>query len=911
MAFSIAARLRRQIVTGVRDEIDRRLPDGERTKCQAALLYYSDHDDNNRGRPYIKAGRQAAVEYAGISSHWARQEDRILTSSRGAFSHSSISSPWNEPLVASDQPQPVVGKQTISTISRGDLYGVLSLLFLNVIVAWEGIRTWRMIDSTDILTFFLARFTFFGEHLRNFDLPGWIPYTLSGAPYLGDPESGWFYLPAMVSFTIAPGTTGYFALIIFHFLVAGLATYAFARVLGMNVAGAAVAGAAYEFTALGEHTHCCFVFAAVETWIPVALLGIELATRARTWLFRVGWWTVAGFAISQMLGVWLGQGAYYGLLAVGAYAVHRTLIWPPNREASVLDRFVSAAVHGTAILAIGFGLAAGGILPRLAVVSQAYLDGDYSSVNGFSRGWVNLRAPIDYLLTMDNSEGRWYMGGAVFALAVLALMLARFRYATPFFLVYSLVVLSLTQQEVNSRSVLHVLPGFMDLHRHLPERVMIIFYFGPAMLAGATVSALAEPIAGRWSSVWRWSSAVLAMVPFASLLWFYDFFDGRGEPLEPVTLFAVGIVGTLIALAVIIPKAIVLRVVSVVVLLTVFADPTGHRIGDRLPSFQPDAESDEIVTSFTEPDTVGQFLQEQQASSEDPFRFFGYDPAQLFFNGRTNNYLITRWSPLTLALHVNNKAVSLGLEDIQGYNPIQSERYVDFINAINNGEKQGYHQSNILYRGVTSPLINLLNVRYIIVPATIPPGRPDLFHVSQRHRTVYADETVRILENEDAFPRAWIVHRAGRYQANHGLEMIASGEADPREIALLDRNVERPVLELPADSTEESVQLVDYQPDRLTLQATTTAAGLVVLSEVYDPGWKAYVDGEQVPVYAAYTALRAVPVPEGTHTIELRYETPGLNLGLLITGATVAIVGIVLGYLLFRRRSGRPLMVGR
>jgi hypothetical protein len=834
-----------------------------------------------------------------------------LTTSRGTSPYSSISSPWAEPVAVQDERRTAVSEQTIPAITRGDLYAVLCLLFLNLLVAIEGIRTWRMIDSTDILTFFLARFTFMGESLRNFDLPGWLPYTLSGAPFLGDPESGWFYLPAMISFTIAPGTSGYYALIIFHFVSAGLAAYAFARVLGMNVVGAAVAGAAYEFTTLGEHTHCCFVFSAVETWIPVAFLGIELATRARTWLSRVVWWTVAGFAISQMLGVWLGQGAYYGLLAVGAYAVYRTVIWPPNREGSLLDRFIGAAMHGAAILLIGFGLAAGGVLPRLEVVSNAFLNGDYSSVNGFSRGWINLRAPIDYLMTVDNSEGRWYMSGAVFALAVLALVVARFRYATPFFVVYSLIVLSLTQKDVNSLSILHVLPGFMDLHRHLPERIMIIFYFGPAMLAGATVSALSHPLAGRWAVPWRWFIAVLAMLPLAVLLWFYDFFDARGEPLEPLTLLAVGIVGTFIAFAVIFPKPIVLRVVPVVLLVTVFADPTGHRIADRLPSLKPDALTNEIVTSFTEPNAVGQFLLAKQASSAEPFRFFGYDPAQLFFNGKTNNYLITRWSPLTLSLQVNNKAVFLGLEDIQGYNPIQSERYVNLINAINSGDEQGYHQSNILYRGVNSPLINLLNARYIIVPATIPPGRPDLLHVSQSHRTVYADRTVRILENEDALPRAWIAHRAERYASNHGLELIASGEIDPRETALLDRNVERPALEQPVDPAAESVELLDYQAERLTLKANATAAGLVVLSEVYDPGWKAYVDGEQVPVYAAYSTLRAVRVPAGTHTIEMRYETPGLKLGLLISAATVVVVGFVIGFLLWRRRSGKALSVGR
>jgi hypothetical protein len=780
-----------------------------------------------------------------------------------------------------------------------------------VLVAVEGIRTRRMIETQDVLTFFLARFTFLGEQLRNFGLPGWIPYTLSGAPYLGDPQSGWFYLPAMISFVAAPGTTGYIAMIIFHFVAAGLGTYAFARTLGMNAAGAAVAGAAYEFGAFAELTRCCFDFAAVETWIPIALLGVELATRAQTWFARVGWWAVAGFALSQILGVWLGQGAYYGLLAVVAYTAYRTLIWPQNREGSVLDRLVGALIHGGANLAIGFGLAAGGILPRLETVSGAYLNGDYSTVGGLSRGWADLRTPIDFLLTMDNNGGRWYMGGAVFALSLVSPVVARFRYATPFFYVYSIVVVLLAQEAVISRGALRLLPGFMDIHQHKPERVMIIFYIGPAMLAGATVSAIGDAAIWRSSAIWKWACAAIGLVPFAILLGSYNFFDARGKPLETVTLITVGFVSTLLVLAAILPKPKVVRLVAVALLLILFVDPIGYRIANGLPSLEPEVLAKELGTSFTAPDAAGKFLQAAQANADEPVRFFGYDPAQRYANGRSiNGYLTTLWNPLTLSLYVNNRGVPFGLQDVQGYNPIQSARYVSLITAINH-QRQDYHHSDILPRGMTSPLLNLLNARYIVVPSAVQPGRPDLLHMSQRHQTVYADETVRILENEDAFPRAWLVHRAGRVSSKNGFRMVESGEVDPRVIALLDRYVERPDLEQPSDLTVETVQIINFEPDRMTLKATTTGAALLVLSEVYDPGWSAFVDGKQVQVFAAFTALRAVPVPEGTHTIELRYEVPGLKLGLLVTAATAVIVAVVLGYLFWRSKAGRPLLLAR
>ncbi len=77
---------------------------------------------------------------------------------------------------------------------------------------------------------------------------------------------------------------------------------------------------------------------------------------------------------------------------------------------------------------------------------------------------------------------------------------------------------------------------------------------------------------------------------------------------------------------------------------------------------------------------------------------------------------------------------------------------------------------------------------------------------------------------------------------------------------------------------------------------STGAAGLLVLSEVYYPAWKAYVDGEPARLYVADHALRAVPVPAGEHTVELRYESVSLRIGIatsiLSYGLALAVAAI-------------------
>jgi hypothetical protein len=76
--------------------------------------------------------------------------------------------------------------------------------------------------------------------------------------------------------------------------------------------------------------------------------------------------------------------------------------------------------------------------------------------------------------------------------------------------------------------------------------------------------------------------------------------------------------------------------------------------------------------------------------------------------------------PLVGALGANNRAMTLGLQGIQGYNALQISRYPEYMTALN-GYEQSYHYADIFDEELDSPLLDLLNVRYFIVPADTPP----------------------------------------------------------------------------------------------------------------------------------------------------------------------------------------------
>jgi len=175
-----------------------------------------------------------------------------------------------------------------------------------------------------------------------------------------------------------------------------------------------------------------------------------------------------------------------------------------------------------------------------------------------------------------------------------------------------------------------------------------------------------------------------------------------------------------------------------------------------------------------------------------------------------------------------------------------------------------------------------------VVPAAVPAGRPDLLHLSQRWPTVYQDAQVRVIENRNALPRAWIVHEAQQVAPGEALAPLAAGTVDPRQVVLVEEPP--PAMAQPSDPAADRATVTTYEPDGLRLQTRTIAPGLLVLSEVAYPAWRAYVDGEPVEILTANHILRAIPIPPGEHTVEFRFESRALRLGVAISLLAVLVL---------------------
>ena len=192
--------------------------------------------------------------------------------------------------------------------------------------------------------------------------------------------------------------------------------------------------------------------------------------------------------------------------------------------------------------------------------------------------------------------------------------------------------------------------------------------------------------------------------------------------------------------------------------------------------------------------------------------------------------------------------------------------------------------------------LSLLGVADVMQPAGDPPlEAPGL-------ELAYEGEDARVYANRRALPRTWVV--AGQTPvagADAALRAVMEPGFEPLRSAV----VEEPLRGLPRAEADPAgrARIVEYEPDRLLLESTSSRAGLLVLSDSWYPGWKARVEGRDERVERVDYVLRGVRVPAGRATVELRYEPLSWRLGWLLSLS--ALAALPAAALRARLRSGR------
>ena len=97
-----------------------------------------------------------------------------------------------------------------------------------------------------------------------------------------------------------------------------------------------------------------------------------------------------------------------------------------------------------------------------------------------------------------------------------------------------------------------------------------------------------------------------------------------------------------------------------------------------------------------------------------------------------------------------------------------------------------------------------------------------------------------------------------------------------------------------------TAKLVAYEPNELQYEVQTDKGGVLVFSEVYYPGWKATVDGEEVDLGCANYVLRALKVPAGSHKVVLTFHPTSITMTDSIAFVTIAAILLAFAFSIYR-----------
>ncbi|MCJ7738159.1 MAG: YfhO family protein, partial [Anaerolineae bacterium] len=159
------------------------------------------------------------------------------------------------------------------------------------------------------------------------------------------------------------------------------------------------------------------------------------------------------------------------------------------------------------------------------------------------------------------------------------------------------------------------------------------------------------------------------------------------------------------------------------------------------------------------------------------------------------------------------------------------------------------------------------------------------------YRLVHSGD-VKIYENMDVLPRAFVVHSTSIADDETALTLMRAPDFDPAVHAVLaDESPNVSNTSVSASSTD-TVRIVQDEPELIRIVVDAPWPGYLVLTDAWYPGWRATVDGEAVVVARADILFRAVPVGKGIHQVTFFYQPASFCLG--VTISLVMIVALLL-----------------
>jgi uncharacterized membrane protein YfhO len=739
---------------------------------------------------------------------------------------------------------------TVSPPNIKDWHAIL-IITASVIIFFRDILLKNAFFWEDFLYQFYPFRNFAAVSMAHGELPLWNPYTFSGTPFQADIQSALFYIPnLLLTFFVGGDRLSYYwveLLVVAHIILAGVSMYYLAKDLGVDRVFALCSGLIYALSGFMITHAIHLVMIAQVAWLPLIVLLFRRSLRQKSWLYMI----FAGLTLGHAVLAGFPQLSLYIFFFLLLYFLFEFFLHVrTNGIKSSLPLLVLAA--GMVVIAVA--LTAIQLLPtiELAPLSQRAEIMYEKSQEGMLSWRQLVTSVVPKYFGSSGAQGSNYFGPgqywvywetcfyigipALIFVVFSVLLVKRNRYIL-FFLCISIFALlyALGENFILHKLFFNFVPGF-NKFRSI-GRMTLLFTFSTALMAGFGLKAIVELVQSKSS---KFTKALLGLAIFgifivmiAQLGMLQPTKDQNSSQIHSIVMSEAVTSFILIIVTLIVLFLFNRRTVtSVVMIILLFA------------------------IQFVDMNIFGF---EQNNGSINPDEYYNRTAQVVNIlkkDGDSEYFRINARLGGAMLLDRNQGMVDR-IFMMEGYTPLALQRV--FPPAPD-----------------WSGVCDLLNAKYRI-----------LVDENQRQISMTSAATYT--------PRAYFVYNSqiitDEKQVKTAMEQ---SNFNPLQTVIFE---EDPGFQTgnPSDKTHNNVRINSYNLNSISLNVSTTQNSFLVLSEIYYPGWNAYVDGRSQKVYRANWSLRAISIETGDHQVELRFEPKSFRRGLWITSATIGIslLGIV------------------
>ena len=210
------------------------------------------------------------------------------------------------------------------------------------------------------------------------------------------------------------------------------------------------------------------------------------------------------------------------------------------------------------------------------------------------------------------------------------------------------------------------------------------------------------------------------------------------------------------------------------------------------------------------------------------------------------------------------------------YPQTTSEKFV----VIYYNDKLDSIQSNITY------FENKIKNDDNFVPFTIKP-------LEKKYPIAFNFNNIYVNENSDAFPRAFLVYKVVQVPSNQSQDfLLENSNFDLRNQVIFDEPLPNEWIDKFSNvvSPVDNVDIISFEENKIKIKSNSKNDGILVLTDIFYPGWNATIDGNPTKIFKANGLVRSIIVPAGEHLIEFEYLPISFTMGLIFSLCTSIIL---------------------